>query len=121
MITKHLTKFFSVILLGATVVAFSGCSDGNKSSGSVDQAKVAELKAKIDKGDGDAAFQLAELYAAHSDDKESAINAALYFTVAGGLGNGNAKAGLDAIGAALTPEDKMELDRRVAAYKMPTK
>lgn len=121
MITKHLIKFFSAILLGTAVVISSGCGGGDKSSGSVDPAKVTELQAKIQQGDGDAAFQLGELYAAHADNKESAINAALYFTVAGGLGNGNAKAALDAINAGLTAEDKMELDRRVGAYKMPTK
>lgn len=119
MITKYFVRLLSPVLIGCVLVVCSACNKTTKSGG-VDSAEAAKLEAQANKGDGDAAYKLGELYGADAGNHESAIKSAVWFSVAGHYGNPSAKTALDGITRTLNDADKLEVEKQVAALKFPT-
>lgn len=121
MITKYMLKLLSPLLLGVTLVIASGCGGGGGAESSVDKAAASQLEAKVAEGDAGAAMKLGEMYAADIGNKESQIEAAKWFHIAGRMGHGEASVGLNAIIGGLPFEDQAEAERRVELFKFPAK
>ncbi|HSH14467.1 MAG TPA: hypothetical protein VLD18_00440 [Verrucomicrobiae bacterium] len=120
MITKHIPKLLSTLLMSATLVIASGCGGGTPES-TVDKAAASQLEAKVAEGDASAAMKLGEMYAADVGNKESQIEAAKWFHIAGRMGHAEASVGLNAITGGLPFEDQAEAERRVELFKFPAK
>lgn len=118
MTTKYFSQLFSTLLMSATLILASGCGGGGTES-SVDQAAASQLQAKVAEGDASAAMKLGEMYAADLGNKESQIEAAKWFHIAGRMGHGDAKVALDAIIGGMPFEDQSEAERRVGLFKFP--
>lgn len=114
-LSRHLTS----LLLGAALTLFVGCGGEPEGDPALNSAEVSQLSAKVSQGDADAAMKLGEMFAAKAGDRESQIEAAKWFHLAGRLGNSSAGMGLSAVTSQMSFDDQSEVDRRVASFKLP--
>jgi TPR repeat protein len=121
--SKPLSRIALSLLLGATLVAFTGCkkeADGS-SGATISAAEMSQLEAKAAQGDGDAAMKLGEAYANKGKNREDQIAAAKWFHIAGRLGNANASMGLTTVQSQMTFDDQSEAERQAMLFKVPEK
>jgi len=117
-----LSKQFTSLFLGAALTLFVGCGGSESGGGAaVNSAEVSQLETKVAQGDAAAAMKLGEMFAAKTGDREAQMEAAKWFHIAGRLGNSSASLGLTAVIGQMPLEDQSEVDRRVAAFKLPAK
>jgi TPR repeat protein len=120
--TRNAIPLFSSLILSATLILAAGCGGGSGGGGAAQSGEAQQLEAKVlQQGDADAAMKLGEYYANKGTDTKTRIQAAKWFSVAGLLGNSNAKMALDTVTKGMSLEDQGEAERQALAVKLPKK